>query len=141
MDLETSVQFKTHTTIEMDGKDYSTPEQSVGMTWGRQLAVSSTTWCASVSLQWKCYCPNCFKVPMSYHTLYRSLWVFKNWAKHIHTHSLASPYSTSYLKSDSNLQNPYLFLSKKTVTEYSDCITTNHTSREQRKSILDKSFS
>jgi len=26
LDLERSVQFKTHTTLDMDGKDYSTPE-------------------------------------------------------------------------------------------------------------------
>jgi len=27
LDLERSVQFKTHTTLDMDGKDYNTPEQ------------------------------------------------------------------------------------------------------------------
>ena len=36
LDLETSVQFETHTIMEMDGKDYDTPEQQVGMTQGRQ---------------------------------------------------------------------------------------------------------
>jgi len=51
-------------------------------------------------------------------TLYIEACEFSKTGLNTHTHSW-----TSYLKSDSNFQNPCLFLSKKTVTEYSNCIT------------------
>ena len=46
-------------------------------------------------------------------TLYIDVCKFSKTTLNTHTHSFAAPYSTSYLKSDSTLQNPCLFLSKK----------------------------